>query len=184
MLEMIFFTLWFFAPAGCANLAAFLSGKIRFLKKFNYPADFYLKFSGKRILGDHKTVRGFISAIIMGIVICMLEVYLYNTFFSIRQLVYLDYSTVNSVLLGALLGFGALFGDALKSFFKRQTGISPGTSWFPFDQIDYIVGGVAWSLLYIRLSFPDYLILFVVWFLMHPLSTFIGYLFKLRRRPI
>lgn len=181
---MIFFSLWFFAPAGFANLAAFLSGKISFLNKYNYPVDCYQKFHGKRILGNHKTVRGFIAAIITGIFICSLEVYLYNSFYSIRQLVYLNYSFINPVILGALLGFGALFGDAAKSFFKRQVDITPGTSWFPFDQIDYIIGGVLWSLLYIRLSFPDYLILFIVWLIMHPLSTVTGYLFKLRHRPI
>jgi CDP-2,3-bis-(O-geranylgeranyl)-sn-glycerol synthase len=173
MLTLIFFTLWFFAPAGFANLAAFLAGKIQFLNKFSYPADCYMKFRGKRILGNHKTVRGFIAAILVGIIVCSIEVFLYDSFFGIRQLVYVDYSQVNAVLLGALLGFGALFGDALKSFFKRQFGISPGTSWFPFDQIDYI-----------RLSFPEYFVLFVVWFLMHPLLTFIGYLFKLRHQPI
>jgi len=82
------------------------------------------------------------------------------------------------------LGFGALFGDTAKSFFKRQKGIQPGRSWFPFDQVDYIVGGVAFSLLYIRLSFVEYILLFIVWFLMHPLTTFVGYLLRLRRKPL
>jgi len=184
MFESIFFSLWFFAPSGLANLAAFLAGKIGILKKFNYPVDCHKKFKGKRILGNHKTFRGFAAAIVIGILICAIQVWFYETFSGIRQLVPLDYSSLDPVFLGALLGFGALFGDAVKSFFKRQNNVLPGESWFPFDQVDYIVGGVAFSLLYIQLPFADYIILFIVWFLMHPLMTFIGYLFKLRKKPL
>jgi CDP-2,3-bis-(O-geranylgeranyl)-sn-glycerol synthase len=184
MFESIFFSLWFFAPAGFANLAAFLAGKFRILKKFNYPVDCYKKIRGKRVLGNHKTFRGFVAAIVIGILFCTIQVWLYEHFSFIRQLVSLNYTEVNPIILGSLLGFGALFGDSIKSFFKRLKNISPGESWFPFDQIDYIVGGVAFSLLYIRLPFANYIILFIVWFLIHPLITFIGYLFRLRRQPI
>ncbi len=184
MFESIFFSLWFFAPAGFANLAAFVAGKVAFLKKYNYPVDGYAKIHGKRILGNHKTVRGFVAAIIVGTLICSLEVYLYSSLSGIRSVIPLDYAAINPVLLGALLGFGALLGDSVKSFFKRQAGIKPGRSWFPFDQIDYIIGGVFCSLLYIHLPIWDYVYLFIVWFLIHPLTTFIGYLFKLRHKPI
>ena len=184
MVDSIVFSLWFFAPAGFANLAAFVAGKIPLLKKFNYPADCYLKFRGKRILGSHKTVRGFLAAVLIGIVVCSIEVWLYHTSEGIRRAVPVSYAMVNPVILGSLLGFGALFGDAVKSFFKRQASIKPGRSWFPFDQIDYIIGGVVFSLLYMQLPGVDYAFLFIVWFLMHPLTTFVGYLFKLRRKPI
>jgi CDP-2,3-bis-(O-geranylgeranyl)-sn-glycerol synthase len=184
MFEAIFFSLWFFAPAGFANLSAFASGKIKSLKKFKFPVDCYAKIGGKRILGDHKTVRGFLVAVIIGIISCSLEFFFYSNFFSIRELVPVDYYAINPVILGALLGFGALTGDAVKSFFKRRVDIPPGVSWFPFDQIDYIIGGVAFSLFYIQLAFGDYVVLFIVWFLLHPLVTFIGYLFKLRHKPI
>lgn len=184
MFQSIFFSLWFFAPAGFANLAAFSSGKIRFLKKYNFPVDCYVKLRGKRLLGGHKTVRGFIAAILAGIISCIVEIWFYQNFFFIRELIPIDYYTINPVILGALLGFGALFGDSVKSFFKRQKGVVPGRSWFPFDQTDYIIGGVIFSLFYIRLTVLMYILLFIVWFLIHPLTTFIGYLFKLRGKPI
>jgi len=184
MLGAIFFSLWFFAPAGFANLAAFAAGKIKLLKKYKFPADCYLKFRGKRLLGSHKTVRGFVTAILVGIVICSIEIFFYGNIFWIREIVPVDYYTINPVMLGGLLGFGALFGDAVKSFFKRQAGIQPGRSWFPYDQIDYIVGGVVFSLFAVQLPVLQYLLLFIVWFLIHPLTTSIGYLFKIRRRPL
>jgi CDP-2,3-bis-(O-geranylgeranyl)-sn-glycerol synthase len=184
MFSAIFFSLWFFAPAGVANLAAFASGKIKFFRKYNFPVDCYLKFRGKRLLGNHKTVRGFVAAILAGIIVCALEVAAYSTSFVIRELVPIDYYTVDPVILGALLGFGALFGDSVKSFFKRQKGLQPGRSWFPFDQVDYIVGGIIFSLFYLQLLLYYYLLICFVWFLIHPLVTFIGFLLKLRRKPI
>jgi CDP-2,3-bis-(O-geranylgeranyl)-sn-glycerol synthase len=184
MFESIFFSLWFFAPAGFANLAAFASGKIGFLKKFSYPVDFNAKIGGKRILGDHKTVRGFLVAIVFGILSCYIEIFFYSNFFSIREIIPVDYYIVNPIILGGLLGFGALVGDSVKSFFKRRVNVEPGKSWFPFDQFDYIIGGILFSLLYIQLSFGEYVILFIVWFLLHPITTSIGFIFKLRHKPI
>lgn len=184
MFQAIFFSLWFFAPAGVANLAAFVSGKVTSLKKFNFPVDCYIKIKGKRLLGDHKTVRGFIAAILFGIVACVIEIVFYSNFFSIREIIPIDYYTINPFILGSLLGGGALFGDMIKSFFKRRIDIEPGKSWFPFDQIDYIIGGTIFSLFYIRLSFGEYVVLFIIWFLLHPLTTFIGYLFRLRHEPL
>jgi CDP-2,3-bis-(O-geranylgeranyl)-sn-glycerol synthase len=184
MFSAIFFSLWFFAPAGFANLAAFTSGKIRFLKKYNFPVDCYIKIRGRRLLGSHKTVRGFFAAILVGILSCALEVWFYQNSFSIREWVPVDYYTINPFILGALLGFGALFGDSVKSFFKRQTGLEPGRSWFPFDQIDYILGGIIFSSFYLQLPIYYYLLICFVWFLIHPLTTFIGYLFKIRHNPL
>src|SRR5258708_13798755 len=107
MFHAIFFSLWFFAPAGFANLAAFLAGKVGFFQKLSYPVDCYKKFHGKRILGDHKTFRGFITAIIIGAVICSLQIWLYTVSSEISTLVPLDYTKINPILLGSLLGFGA-----------------------------------------------------------------------------
>jgi CDP-2,3-bis-(O-geranylgeranyl)-sn-glycerol synthase len=49
-------------------------------------------------------------------------------------------------LFGAALGFMALVGDAVKSYFKRRRKIARGGSWFPFDQLDFVAFGLlgAW----------------------------------------
>ena len=86
--------------------------------------------------------------------------------------------------MGASLGFGALAGDAIKSFFKRQFSVASGQSWFPFDQIDYILGGILFSLPFVILNITDYLIITVVWFLIHPVATVVGWLLKLKDSPI
>lgn len=184
LLYDLLFVFWFFGPAGLSNLAAFLASKIPFLKRFNQPVDFGLKYRKKRILGHHKTIRGFIAGIIIATLTVYLEVFLYQNVSWVRTIIPIDYTTINPVLLGFLLGFGALAGDAVKSFFKRQYNVPPGKSWVPFDQIDYIVGGVLFSALYIQLSLWHYLLLFLMYLLLHPFNTFLGYLVKLRKEPL
>lgn len=183
LLELIFI-FWFFGPAGVANMAAFFSSRLPYIGKFSYPVDAYLMFRGKRILGSHKTVRGFVVGILAAIAIVYLQVFLYQSFWFVRAIVPLDYTTINPILFGFLAGFGALLGDSVKSFFKRQRGINPGRSWFPFDQIDYILGGMVFTWFYIPLTIWEYLLLFVLWFLIHPFTTVIGYLLKLKKDPL
>lgn len=175
---------WFFAPAGLANVMAFFSGKIPALKKLSYPVDCNIRFRGKRLLGSHKTIRGFVAGILAGIIGVLVQIYLFNNVSFFKNISFIDYSEINPIILGTLLGGGALVGDAIKSFFKRQAGIQPGRSWFPFDQSDYILGGIILSWFYIKLDLWQYLLIFVLWFLIHPLTTFLGYLLKLKRKPL
>ncbi len=183
-MKELFFVLWFFAPAGLANLAAFFSSKIPFIKKLNYPVDFRLTIRKKRILGNHKTIRGFVVGIVFAILGTYLQIYLYENVSILRSILPINYSAIDPIIFGFLAGFGALAGDAVKSFFKRQIGFVPGESWFPFDQIDYIVGGMICTWFYIPLTFIQYIILFVVWFLAHVFFTHAGFLLKLRRKPL
>jgi len=183
-MKELFFVLWFFAPAGLANLAAFFSSKIPYLKKLNYPIDFRVTIRKKRILGNHKTIRGFIVGIVFAILGVYFQIYVYENVPFIRSILPLNYSAIDPIIFGFLSGFGALAGDAVKSFFKRQIGFVPGESWFPFDQIDYIVGGLICTWFYIPLTFIQYIILFVVWFLTHVFFTHAGFILKLRRKPL
>lgn len=176
--------MWFFSPAGVAILAAFYAGKMPSLKKFSYPIDFYATFRGKRVFGSHKTVRGFIVGTAAAMAIVYIQAALYSEFSFVRESISLDYRQFNPTVLGFLLGFGALAGDAIKSFFKRQMSIAPGKSWFPFDQMDHIIGGIVFTMWYVPLTVKQYIILFLFWFLIHPFSTFVGYLLKLKKEPL
>lgn len=66
----------------------------------------------------------------------------------------------------------------LKASFKRQR--CAGKSWFPFDQIDYIIGGLFVSSIVVQLSITEYLAVAVTWFVLHVVSAYIGYLLKLK----
>lgn len=185
MFSDILFALWFFLPAGLANASPVFANRIPLLQKLGRPIDGGKHFRGKRIFGDHKTVRGFLAGILCGSVTGVLQFIAYTNIGFVRSFSLIDYRSLAwSVLLGALLGFGALAGDAIKSFFKRQVGVASGKSWFPFDQIDYIVGGLLCSSLLIDLPHSAYLWIGFIWFLIHPMATFVGWLLGLKDSPI
>ncbi len=55
-----------------------------------------------------------------------------------------------------MLGMGALAGDAVKSFFKRQIGAKPGNMWPPFDQIDFVVGATVTTSWLVPISYQHF----------------------------
>ncbi len=184
-MEIVLFALWFFAPAGVANGAPVFANKVPLLNRLGMPVDGGKTYRGKRIFGQHKTVRGFVVGVISAVVVAGMQMIVYSNFEWIQSITRsIDYSEPVVLLLGALLGFGALAGDAIESFFKRQLSIESGKTWFPFDQIDFIIGGLLMSALIASLTITEYIAIFVVWSLIHPFATFIGWLLKLKDSPI
>jgi len=185
MLHDLLFALWYFIPAGVANVTPILAAQAPFLKNWDAPVDGGRKWRGKRIFDDHKTWRGVITGVIAGVLVLWLQLNLV-TQHNWTQTLNLpsDYLTASIVLLGFLLSFGALFGDMLKSLAKRQIGVPAGKSWFPFDQLDYIAGGLILSSFYIQLTLSQYIWIIIVWFGMHLLFSYIGYLTKFKASPI
>ena len=168
--------LWFFLPAYVANMMATGSKYLRILDK---PVDFGKSWKGVRILGDHKTFRGFIVGIIFSILLAFLQTRLVSiNFFNSISL--LDYSTVNFVFLGFLLGFGALFGDSIESFFKRRIGLEPGKPWIPFDQIDWVLGGLVFGAIIYALSFWHIVAAVILFPVLHVVINYISYYLKIK----
>lgn len=184
-MDSILFALWFFAPVGIANASPVFANRVPVLQKLGMPIDGGRTFRGKRIFGDHKTVRGLMAGTLFGFLTTALQMLLFNNFSFFESVSgSVDYSSPIVLLMGAALGFGALAGDAIKSFFKRQFSVPSGQSWFPFDQIDYIIGAILFSLPFVTLGSKDYLVITVVWFLIHPIATVVGWLLKLKDSPI
>ncbi len=179
----ILFSLWFFLPVGLANCTPIFMAHVPFFKKWSYPLDCYITVNGKRLLGNHKTIRGITSGILVAIGVVYLQRYMY-IHYSFMQHISIDYKTVNPLLLGTLAGGGALGGDAIKSFFKRQFAVLPGNTWFPLDQLDYIIGASITTWFLVPLSFTMYLTIAIVWFFLHLVTSFLGYVLNLKEKPI
>jgi CDP-2,3-bis-(O-geranylgeranyl)-sn-glycerol synthase len=130
---------WFFLPGYLANMAPVLVGG--HLEPLAQPIDAGWTLRGRRILGDHKTWRGIVVGIVAGAATFAAQQLLYDAGL-LRGLALVDYETL-SPWTGVLLGLGTGVGDAVKSFFKRQVGIAPGSSWPVFDQLDFMVGAYA-----------------------------------------
>lgn len=162
----------FFLPAGVSNMFPVFTSKIPVLRNWNTPLDFGKTFRGKRIFGKNKTWRGLISGTIAGTLVSML---VYGIFWDMNLIL---------ILIGASMSAGALIGDAVESFFKRQRGIPSGSAWFPFDQTDYIIGGLLFILPF---GVPPLWLLawtFAMYFGLHLLSSYFGYLLGLKDKPI
>ena len=168
-----------FLPAGFANMAPVLANKIPYLNKWKTPLDFGHKYKNQRVFGTNKTWRGLITgAIFAGIIALCIQWLFVDRYTSLGSNDWLVF------IAGAWLGTGALVGDAVESFFKRQKGVPSGSSWFPFDQTDYIIGGMLFISPFIQLRLIEYATIFVMYFSLHLIVSYIGFLLGLKDKPI
>lgn len=172
-----------FLPAGLANASPVIANQSKWLKQWSTPMDFGHTYRGKRIFGPNKTWRGIAVGTLIGVVSAMIINYFNpNLLIASGGAAFLPYFEMG--LVGGMLGFGALYGDAIESFFKRQIGVDPGSSWFPFDQIDYILGALIAVAPLKIFSAINMLAILVVYFCLHLAVAFIGYKLKLKNKPI
>lgn len=167
-----FYALLFFLPAGISNMIPVFASKLPVLRNWDTPLDVGKTFRGKRIFGKNKTWRGLISGTVVGTLVALV---IYGSITDFH---------LEFVLIGAAMSAGALIGDAVESFFKRQRGIESGKAWFPFDQTDYIIGGLLFTLPFGILPLWLIVWVFVIYFGLHLLSSYIGYLLGLKDAPI
>lgn len=185
MVGDILFALWFFIPAGVANMAPVLASKVPILNSYNAPMDFGLTFQGKRVFGAHKTWRGMVTGIIAGTLTVLVQQWLIRTYgwfeVSAREI---DYLNMSALLLGPALAIGALLGDAVKSFFKRRNNVQPGQVWLPYDLIDHIVGAAIFALPFVVFAWWIYPVVVVFWLFANLMISYAGYLLRIKERPI
>jgi len=163
-------------PAYFANMAPVLVRD--YFKALAVPLDFNKKFNGKRVLGSHKTLRGLLSGIVVGIIVAFVQYLLLKISFfaNISILNYNEWACI-----GFLMGAGALTGDLVKSFFKRRFNIKPGGRWIPFDQLDFVVGALLFiSILYVP-SVEIIITALILSFLLHIILSHIGYYLGIRK---
>ncbi len=112
---LILKSLWYILPSYVANMSPVIFGGGR-------PLDMGRKFlDGRRILGDHKTIKGFASGILIGTLVGCLQ---------------------GRSLAGFLLSLGAMLGDSLGSFVKRRMGIEAGGSAPLLDQEGFLIASI------------------------------------------
>lgn len=185
MIHDLLFAFWFMLPAFVANGAPLLAARIPGIERWNARMDFSKRFHGRPLLGSHKTWRGLVSGMVAATIVLWLQQLAVSSFgWTDAFTGGIKYMELPTLLLGPLFGLGALGGDAVESFFKRRHGTKSGASWVPFDQIDYIIGAVLVSLPFMILTVRQYVLIFVIWFLMHLLGTYVGWRIGLKDRPV
>ena len=165
--EMIIQALYFFLPAYVANMMPVFLMKVPILDVA----------VSKKYFGKNKSWRGVVGAIFAGGVVFWIQKLLFvNGFTEWAIIDYADYS----ILLGVLLGLGAILGDLVESYYKRKAGIAPGKPWFPFDQLDFVFGGITLSFFVYVPPARFIVVLFVITPLLHIMTNHVGYWLKLR----
>lgn len=195
-------TLWLFLPAYVANMAPVLAMKLA--PGWSAPIDGgRLWRDGRRVLGAGKTWRGLGAACVAGALAAMSQSLVRTTAWDLSDFAYTASGGMGGpLLLGLALGLGTAVGDAVKSFFKRRTGRVGGAPWVPFDQLDFVVGGLAfgaaasWLLAatgatrddwfsseFLGGRWPVLVVLFVATPLLHFVVNVIGFKLRLKKVP-
>jgi len=169
---------WILFPAYAANC---FPPFVKYLKKRHYM-DFGKNLNGKRIFGEGKTWEGFSIGIVAGFLVGLLEAYLFPSLNAYAMQFGTTLPTMN-VLIAFLIPVGALVGDLVKSFIKRRLGIERGAKFLFFDQLDLIVGTIAFTFMFIDYTLLMVVIMFVATYLIHRASSIIGYKLKVKREP-
>ena len=176
--SFVFFILkcfYLMLPAYFANMAPVIMKKIDL---FAFPIDFDRQLNKKPIFGRNKTFRGFVFGIIFSIAISGLQFLLYSSD-AFKNISFFDYQ--NWILLGFLLGLGALTGDLIKSFFKRRLNIEPGHKFVPFDQTDFVLGALLFVTAFFDLTVKIFLTSLIMSFILHIIVNHIAFYLKIRK---
>src|SRR3989338_6723563 len=132
MLNFILKSLYFFLPVYFANMAPILFRKIHWGGEPIHS----------KLFGSNKTWRGLLAAVFLGTVVFGIQKVLHLRGFQLFALI--DYGDF-SLWLGVWMSLGAILGDLMKSYYKRKVNIPVGKRWFPYDQLDFVVGGIIGS---------------------------------------
>jgi len=171
MLDLILSSLYLILPAYFANMAPLLATKLNL--PFGNPIN-------KKALGKNKTYRGFIFGYIAALIILIIQAYFEKQGLFTNHTI-IKYSYLMAPFYAFLLGIGALTGDTIKSFLKRKFNKKPGSSWPPFDQIDFILGAYIFLSPFFCIPWEVLLTLLIITPLLHFLANVIAYLIGLKK---
>ncbi|RLI91355.1 MAG: CDP-2,3-bis-(O-geranylgeranyl)-sn-glycerol synthase [Candidatus Altiarchaeales archaeon] len=179
--------IWFILPAYFANMTPVHVAKLSFLEPLGKPMDFGKKIFGKRIFGDGKTWRGFFAGIIVGTLVSYIQTISQKEIELILQNLLNDQNfhlPLMNIELAFMLSLGAMVGDIAGSFIKRQSGLKRGDPAPLLDQLDFVFGAVFFSWLLLRkINYERFYVLILVTPVLHVITNFIAWIYKLKRKP-
>ncbi|MEW5955286.1 MAG: CDP-2,3-bis-(O-geranylgeranyl)-sn-glycerol synthase [Candidatus Micrarchaeota archaeon] len=165
----------FILPAYIANAApvVFSGGPKLDLKR--------VFFDGKRLLGDGKTLFGFLGGLGSGVLAAVVLAFLLPSLFVVAAP-----SFETKVFAGFLLSFGALCGDLIGSFFKRRIGMARGEPSILLDQLAFLLVALAFASQYYPPSgagIDGLLLLVALTFVLHLFFNALAHRLRLKSVP-
>tara|TARA_Y100000310_G_scaffold255534_2_gene263045 strand:- start:5865 stop:6404 length:540 start_codon:yes stop_codon:yes gene_type:complete len=176
MPSLILQCFYFILPVYFANMAPVIVKKL--FNNLAFPLDFNKKIGNKPIFGKHKTFRGLVFGILFAVIIAYLQFLLYDNNILV-DIAIIDYS--NWLLIGLLMGFGAMLGDLAESFVKRRINYESGKPFVPFDQLDFVVGGLIFVYPLVVLSLDKIVIILILSFVLDIIVNHLAFYLKIRK---
>ncbi|MEM0233095.1 MAG: CDP-2,3-bis-(O-geranylgeranyl)-sn-glycerol synthase [Candidatus Nezhaarchaeales archaeon] len=160
--QLVASSIVFVLPAYIANMTPLIVARLISKRRPMDLGRYWI--DGRRILGDSKSIEGFISGVLSGFLVGLF---------------------LNDVLRGFLMGLGAMTGDALGSFIKRRLGMAQGESALLLDQYLFVL--VALLFCYssgYMLTLDQLVVILVATPILHISSNYVAYLLGIKQKPL
>lgn len=180
-MDLIFTYIYFYLPGAMANIGANIGRFIPGFRNMTTPVDGGMKLNGIRLIGDHKKMGSFIFGVLFGTLVGILKTLYLDRYLPEFLLLHLD--VTQNILMYALISFGALSGDLVKSFIKRQLRRPEHSPWIPFDEIDHTTISLLLAKIFFPIAWGDILRIIVLIFFLHLATNVVGYLIKVKEVP-
>ncbi len=178
----------FAIPVSFAAIVHMIAVKINVLPFLKIPLDFGKSWNGKRIFGDHKTIRGVIIMVIFSIVGSMLLKYLVNNSEQFKSLNILYFDQFSVWFYGVLFGLGYTLSELPNSFYKRRANIEEGKRGnlinILVDQFDSPFGCLIFLAPFSNMSWTFFGVGAFFYLFLHMFFNFVLFLLRLRNNPL
>lgn len=138
---------------------------------------------GKQWIGNGVTWKGLVGGTILGTIIGGVQGYFGPQIISEygSQIVTPIVTNVwEGIVVGFLLSFGALVGDALGSFIKRRIGIKRGQPTPFLDQLDFLIIAILFTSIIIPFDWYFIAIAIILTLIIHLIANTIAYLIGIK----
>lgn len=139
--------------------------------------------NGVRWIGDGVTWRGLVGGTLLGTLVGAIQGYFGADLLSLYGDVIVTPIAVgisNGIIIGFLLAFGALIGDAAGSFLKRRLGIGRGKPAPILDQIDFLVVALLFASLVVKFTWEFIIIAIILTIIIHLIANTGAYLLGMK----
>ena len=169
---------WILLPVYAANGLTPIMG--RYVK--THPIDMGRMLGKGRLLGDGKSWEGLFFGTLMGILVAVVEMLAFPYLPWGMSLVALNIIAMTP-LVGFLLGFGAMMGDVVASFFKRRMNRPRGSPVLFLDQLDFLAGAFVMLSLAVTLEVGWIILGTILTLVFHVVANIIAYKIGVKRNP-
>ena len=180
LLIAVLAAVYFMLPAYVANLSGLAFGGGTTVDGGKECKD------GRRLIGNGVTWKGLQNGTIIGTLVGVV-LGIVGTFYGDLSALtggIIDLHVYGSVfgglILGFLMAFGALLGDAVGSFLKRRIGLERGAPAPIMDQLDFVIGALVLSLLVVQISWEFFIIIALLSLVLHLGSNTFAYLIGIK----